>query len=230
MKSQRLIRSIVTLGVSVIIVTTRLVAQGPAQSAQLKNHPPYHLVDMGTIGGSEVTLSFAARILNNQAMFGGQCETSIADPYYPNFNPFIYAFAKTITRHACFYREGTMLDLGGAGNPENSGVSWLNSLGHAVGVAENGVIDPLTGYPEVSAVMWKDGAAIPLGSFEVRAIALSFTRPFPPLWSSVGLVIPDAEPELTVRRNIGLLEPRQASFGGPNSRASIGTHHRRSCS
>jgi probable HAF family extracellular repeat protein len=45
-----------------------------------------------------------------------------------------------------------------------------------VGVAENGVIDSLTGYPEVGAVMWKEGAAIPLGSLggnETLSVAIN---------------------------------------------------------
>lgn len=145
------------------------------KSAQHK-HPSYQLVDMGTLSGSEVTLSFAAHILNNGGMFGGQCDTSVTDPYYPNFNPFIYPFPKTIAQHACLYRDGAMNDLGDSASPQNSGVSSLNNFGHAVGVAENGVIDPLTGYPEVGAVLWKDGSAIPLGSLggnETLSVAIN---------------------------------------------------------
>jgi probable HAF family extracellular repeat protein len=135
-----------------------------AEKGQAQKQHSYQLIDMGTLGGSETTLSFAAHILNNRGMFGGQSDTSLADPYYPNFNPFIYPFAKTVAQHAALFRDGTLIDLGGNSNPQNSGVSWLNNRGHAVGVAENGLIDPLTGYPEVEAVLWRNGKAVRLGN------------------------------------------------------------------
>ena len=134
-----------------------------SEKQQASKQHSYQLIDMGTLGGSETTLSFAAHILNNRGMFGGQSDTSIPDPYYPNFNPFIYPFAKTVSQHAALFRDGALIDLNGAHNPQNSGVSAINSRGHAVGVAENGVIDPLTGYPEVEAVLWKNGRAVRLG-------------------------------------------------------------------
>jgi probable HAF family extracellular repeat protein len=177
MKKERLAPSAAAILFAVVILSSHVVGQNvPPSPKTMHQTATYHLVDMGTLGGSEATLSFAARILNNRGIFGGQCDTAIADPYYPNFDPFIYPFAKTVAQHACLFRDGAMMDLGGAGNPQNSGVTAVNSLGHAVGVAENGVIDPLTGYPEVGAVMWKDGAAIPTGSLggnETLAVAIN---------------------------------------------------------
>ena len=33
------------------------------------------------------------------------------------------------------------------------------------GISENGATDPATGYPEVNAMVWKDGNIINLGTF-----------------------------------------------------------------
>ena len=41
---------------------------------------------------------------------------------------------------------------------------WINDRGVVVGVSENGLIDPLTGFPEIDAVVWKDGQIIDLGT------------------------------------------------------------------
>lgn len=60
------------------MIPEHLVAQNDsAKPAQTQKHSIYQLIDMGTLSGSEVTLSFVARILNNRGMFGGQNETSV---------------------------------------------------------------------------------------------------------------------------------------------------------
>jgi len=165
MKTRLLTCASVAVLLAPTAMPSSLAAQdNSAEKGQARKQHSYQLIDMGTLGGSETTLSFAAHILNNRGMFGGQSDTAIPDPYYPNFNPFIYPFAKTVSQHAALFRDGTLIDLNGADNPQNSGVSWLNNHGHAVGVAENGAIDPLTGYPEVAAVLWKNGKAIQLGN------------------------------------------------------------------
>jgi probable HAF family extracellular repeat protein len=162
-------RLLTSASVAVLLVATAMPASLAAQDksaekGQERKQHSYQLVDMGTLGGSETALSLFVPILNNRGMFGGQSDTAIPDPYYPNFNPLIYPLAKTVSQHAALFRDGALFDLNGADNPQNSAVTWLNNRGHAVGISENGLIDPFGGYPEVEGVLWKNGKAIHLGN------------------------------------------------------------------
>ena len=56
------------------------------------------------------------------------------------------------------------VDLGALPGGSNSCTQSINSRGWIVGGSENGAIDPLTGYPEVRAVLWKDGTIRDLGT------------------------------------------------------------------
>jgi probable HAF family extracellular repeat protein len=40
----------------------------------------------------------------------------------------------------------------------------INDRGWVAGVSENGLIDPMTGSPEVRAILWKDDEIINLGT------------------------------------------------------------------
>ena len=135
----------------------------PLLSAQQAS-PRYQLTDLGTFGGPEGTLSFAARILNGRGMLAGQIDISSTDSYYPNFNPFIYGFAKPLVQHASLFRDGVLMDLSGPGNLQNSGAVWVNDAGHTVGVEENGLTHPFTGYPEVEGRLWRTGEIGSLGN------------------------------------------------------------------
>jgi len=165
MKTRLLVcASLAVLFAATAIPSTLAAQDMSAEKGKAQKQHSYQLIDMGALGGSETTLGFTVHILNNRGMFGGQSDTSIPDPYYPNFNPLIYPFAKTVSQHAALFRDGALIDLNGADNPQNSGVTWLNNRGHAVGVSENGLIDPFGGYPEVEGVLWKNGKAIHLGN------------------------------------------------------------------
>jgi probable HAF family extracellular repeat protein len=144
---------------------------------QIQPVPQYQLINLGTLGGKESTLSFSAHVLNNAGVFGGQADTGIADPYYPNFNGLIYPFAKTQLQHAALWNGNTLVDLGSLPGDQNSGVSAINQLGHAVGVSENGSLDPdCFGSLGVRGVLWMDGALIPLGDLgghETASVAIN---------------------------------------------------------
>ena len=160
MKTKSFMRELAALLI-IVIAPMRFVAQTESATRSV---PRYRLTDLGTLGGPEGTLSFAAQILNNRGMFAGQMDTALSDSYYPNFNPFIYSYAKPLVQHASLFRDGVLTDLAGPQNLQNSGASWVNGAGHAVGVEENGLIDPFTGYPEVEARLWRNGESVRLGS------------------------------------------------------------------
>ena len=134
-----------------------------AQDNEIQNHKPRHhtykLIDVGTLGGPNSSTSFG---INSSGAVIGLAETSITDPFSPNcFN----AFGDCLVNHAIEWRNGISTDLGALPGVNGSFAFGINDLGGIAGVSENGLIDPLTGFPEVIGVYWKDGKIIDLGTF-----------------------------------------------------------------
>jgi probable HAF family extracellular repeat protein len=152
MKSRSLALIIATL------VLTRLAAPNylPAQE-----HHHYKLIDIGTFGGPSIGLAVEpiAQILNNQGVAVGEANTGMANPYYPNVNPFLGL--GTDVGHAFAWQNGVLTDLGTLPGGLDSGASWINQNGLIAGISENGEIDPLLGVPQGIAVLWyHDGGII----------------------------------------------------------------------
>jgi uncharacterized membrane protein len=61
--------------------------------------------------------------------------------------------------------------LGALPGVNNSISLWINSRSWVVGASENGAIDPLTGLPEMDAVLWRDGQIVNLGTLGGNASA-----------------------------------------------------------
>ena len=62
------------------------------------------------------------------------------------------------------WQNGFLTDLGSLAGTNNSGSAWISSNGIIAGLSENGQIDPsVSGLPEISAVMWRDGKITNLG-------------------------------------------------------------------
>jgi probable HAF family extracellular repeat protein len=59
---------------------------------------------------------------------------------------------------------GVSTDLGSLADGWSSMASWINNRGDIVGVSQNSVIDPLTGFPEQRAVIWRNGQIRNLGT------------------------------------------------------------------
>lgn len=143
-----------------------------AQDRSTNNwHHHYQLIDLGTLGGPLSLYSpFGQVALNNRGAVAGCADTSVSDPNYPNFNPFLtanlfgFADPDPYIFHGFQWQKGTMNDLGALPGVNSSCVNWVNGRGNAAGLSENGTIDPLTGWPEVGAVVWKDGRVTPLGT------------------------------------------------------------------
>ena len=133
----------------------------------------YKLVVIETSGGPQGygDPGHGAANINNQGTAVGVADTSTPDPFFPNFNPL---FSSNIgmyplVYHAFTTRGGALVDLGGLpfdGLPGggDSNASFITENGLVSGQALNGSIDPLTGWPAESPVLWKDGQIINLGS------------------------------------------------------------------
>jgi probable HAF family extracellular repeat protein len=115
----------------------------------------YKLVEIGTFGGRNSTTNGGSVIINKQGTLVGSAETSATCPYIPDAavsSPFKW-------------ENGRMTALprlpGGCGGLPIA----INSPGIVVGAADNGVLDPITGQPEIRAVVWVDGKVFDLGTF-----------------------------------------------------------------
>src|SRR5580700_1492827 len=163
MKS-RVWRLVATLAISALLaVPVRLAAQ----QQQRANKTRYKLIDLGTLGGPASGFSpFNQVILNEAGVAVGGSDTSTSDPNYPNFNFFVAPNPQDpFIQHALQWQNGVVSDLGALPGTNSSYANWVNASGIAVGNSGNGSIDPLLGWPEVRAVVWKDGQIKDLGTF-----------------------------------------------------------------
>src|ERR1700730_11224961 len=140
-----------------------------AQDNAIQNHKPtyhrYKLIDMGTFGGPQSYLNDAAgltsvKVINNHGVLAGWADTSSPDPHIPNFcfDPDCFA------SHAFRWQHNVRSDLGILPGGASSLATWISDGGLIAGVADNGEIDPLiTGFPELRAVLWRNGKITDLG-------------------------------------------------------------------
>jgi probable HAF family extracellular repeat protein len=176
------------LGIFAVLlaVTASLAIAIPAQLAAKEEHQDkrkhtthYSVTDLGTLGGPDSGFVLGTQVLNDRGTTVGGADTASLDLSYPNVNPLL-GFPGNGTRpfiqHGFKWHEGVLTDLGALPGNNNSYANWVNASGAAVGESENGSIDPLTGFPEVAAVVWKDGRMINLGrlgGYESEALAVN---------------------------------------------------------
>jgi probable HAF family extracellular repeat protein len=121
------------------------------------------LTEVGTFGGpNSISATGPAysyeKYFNGQGATVGAASTKIPDPFSPN------CFYDCFADHALTFQNNTLTDLGAPGLA--SSLSYgINDTGLVVGLSENGLIDPLTGYPEYHAMAWINGVQGDLGTF-----------------------------------------------------------------
>jgi probable HAF family extracellular repeat protein len=146
-----------------------------AQEAKAKHHH-YQPVNIGTFGGPSSyydTLSLSdrfpgfadpdgfARVINQNGLMVGWADTSEPAPdmsycLEPGYDCYV--------AHAFQWENGALTDLGSLPGGASSVAMWVNSRGESVGFAQNGQVDPITGFPELHAVYWKNGQISDLGT------------------------------------------------------------------
>jgi probable HAF family extracellular repeat protein len=142
--------------------------QAPHALKPSPRHARYKLIDLGTFGGpSSSVFSQAQYILNDRGVITGVADTSVSDPNYPYTNPFFALLGSDpYIQHAFKWQSGGLEDLGALPGVNSSySLSISNNASYAAGVSTNGTIDPLTGYVEGRAVVWKDGRITDIGTF-----------------------------------------------------------------
>jgi probable HAF family extracellular repeat protein len=143
------------------IVLSTISVQLAAQEGHTKHHH-YKLIDLGTFGGPNSYLAAPPPgiVLSNEGSVVGLAETPEPDPFCPD------CFLEGLVTYAFRWHDGVLTNLRplpGAGI--SSFALSQNASGQAVGLSENGLIDPLTGYPEIVAVLWeKNGHIRQLGT------------------------------------------------------------------
>jgi probable HAF family extracellular repeat protein len=130
-----------------------------AQERTANEHPAravrYRFIDLGTFGGPNSFTNGSSVVINENGTVVGAADTDIPCPYFPDF----------LISPAFKWERGVMTPLprlpgGCTGFP-----IAINSQGLIVGAADNGQIDPLTGGPEIRAVVWNNNQIIDLGTF-----------------------------------------------------------------
>jgi probable HAF family extracellular repeat protein len=174
MKSTRVACMTVVALFAVLATPVRASAQ-----AQTTKRPKYKPIDLGTLGGPSSGFSpFNQVILNEAGTAVGGADTSTADPNYRNFNIFVAPNPlDPFIQHAFEWQNSVVTELGALpGTNNNSYAEWVNASGVVAGNSENGSIDPLLGFPEIRAVVWKDGQITDLGTlggYESSAAAIN---------------------------------------------------------
>ena len=160
--------------VMAFFIAVALTAQSQTQQ------PRYRLIDMGTFGGPASELnsgddaSFSVSTVNNRGTFAGWADTSQPDPF-----PAFCFTNDCFVAHAFQWHAGVRADLGALADGVSSQAIWVSNSGLIAGVSENGAIDPLVaGFPELRAVLWKNGhiinlGTLPLGGYESFANAVN---------------------------------------------------------
>jgi probable HAF family extracellular repeat protein len=127
-------------------------------------HQRYKLIDLGTFEGANSQFATAptAAVVNNRGVAAGAADTTTANPFSSNDNP--YLFADQFVEHAFKWDNGALIDLGALPNGASSFADWVNKSGEIAGFSENGLVDSISGYPEINAVVWKNGKIKNLGT------------------------------------------------------------------
>jgi probable HAF family extracellular repeat protein len=99
--------------------------------------------------------------LNNHGTAVGAAETP--NPTPPHFNPFPCGPGNFVY-HALEWKKETTHDLGTLPGGNCSNAIWINTSGEIAGNSETGEIDPLTGFRELRAVVWKHSQILDLGT------------------------------------------------------------------
>ena len=159
--------TVVYLFAALAIPVGMAARDNPSQNHNNKHHQ-YKVNDLGTLGGPQSIIFGLTRPLSTQGVVTGCADTSTLDPNnpqnpyfgqpnYPNgLDPYI--------QHTFQWEDDVLSDLGTLPGGTSSCSQWINERGLIVGGATNGAIDSLTGYPEVNAVLWKNGTIRNLGT------------------------------------------------------------------
>ncbi|MGE5209057.1 MAG: hypothetical protein ACM3KL_06980, partial [Alphaproteobacteria bacterium] len=111
-------------------------------------YPRYRLVDLGTLGGANSRQVAPAVSMNNRGQVIALSSTDVLDPY-----PFTIQ-DEFIWHGILSNPTGVVHDLGALPGVNQSLAGGISRNGLIAGLSTNGLLDPLTDFPQVRAVMW----------------------------------------------------------------------------
>jgi probable HAF family extracellular repeat protein len=131
------------------------------EQPQVTSYPRYRLIDLGTLGGPNASVWGIGVQLNNRGEVIAQLGTAVPDPYNPN----CLADDCFIWHGAVGQTNGTITDLGALPGVNHSVPVCITERGLIAGISQNSLIDPLTSFPQVRAVLWnRDRSIVDLGT------------------------------------------------------------------
>jgi probable HAF family extracellular repeat protein len=118
----------------------------------------YKLIELTLGGPISYPSDDGARILNNAGVVSSFADTTLADPFAPDFcfNP------DCQLAHAYRWRNDVMTDLGSLVDGFTSLASSLNDRGWSIGASQTGILNP-AGFPQIHATLWIERRIIDLG-------------------------------------------------------------------
>lgn len=138
------------------------VAAIPGTTSVPPGYPRYRLIDLGTLGGPESNTMFPARTLNKRGTVIANADTAVSDPN---------CYFSCYWDHALLRRSnGQIVELpfpAGIDPAVNISVAGdITANGQLGGFVSNGLMDPLTGFPQTRPVVWGAfGGVWDLGTF-----------------------------------------------------------------
>ena len=160
MKDKLRLITALAFGLAALAMPLVVSAQNSVTQNHNTKHHHYKLIDIGTLSGPNSFFGVGGDVtktINSQGTSVAQADTSIRDP-------FSMVGSDALVSHPVQLRNGILTDLGALPGTNSSLVSWINSQGWAAGFSENGIMDSINGFPETTAVLWKDGKIIDLGT------------------------------------------------------------------
>lgn len=156
-------RTIVLTLLGALAVSASLAAQGTAKPHQPQQYHHYQVNDVGTFGGpsSGLQAPFYPRfgVLDNHGTLVGYANTPASDA------PFC-GFGNCYAGDAFQFQDGVLTDLGRVPGGYDSQANWISGNGLIAGLGDNGVLDPLAGFPipYLHGLLWNHGIMTDLGS------------------------------------------------------------------
>jgi probable HAF family extracellular repeat protein len=166
-------RILTCITVMTLFAALAIPVQLPAQNIR------YKLIDLGTPGGPNSFPTPAGPgvlMLNNAGTVAGWGDTTTPDPTCFGND------GLCLLTHAFRWENGTLTDLGALPGANSSAAVAINARGWILGASENGLTDPIGGFPENRGVLWKANQITDLGT-------LYSTSVFPQTFNNVGQVV-----------------------------------------
>jgi probable HAF family extracellular repeat protein len=143
-----------------LMTSAQLAGQSTATHPSATPTYRYMAIDLGTLGGpSSYSCVPDCRYLNNAGETLFDADTAAPDPF-PS-----YCLIDCYAPLGVKYVNGKDTILSSLPGGVDTRPVWFSDSGLVSGYAENGLLDPSTGQPEIVAVLWHGGTPQELGTF-----------------------------------------------------------------